>query len=77
MSDCTSIKTELDAARLVLDRLIQPGVRAVQDSDGSRIEYTLGNLNAQREKVALLQAQYDACVGGTRVALTRPISFLF
>lgn len=77
MADCASIKIELDAATAILDRLIQPGVRAVQDSDGSRIEYTMGNVNAQKAKVALLQAQYDACVNGSRVAMTRPINFIF
>lgn len=77
MTDCASIKTDLDAAKAVLDRMMAPGIRAVQDSDGSRIEYTVGNLNAQREKVALLQAQYDACVSGKRTAMTRPINFVF
>lgn len=74
MADCAAIKIELDAAKAVLDKMMQPGVRSVQDSDGSRIEYTIGNYNAQRDKVARLQAQYDACVNSYSA---KPFEFLF
>lgn len=74
MSDCATLKAKLDAAEAVYDRLLQPGVRVVQDSDGSRIEYSLGNVALYRDKVALLRAQYDAC---TRPGAGRPFHFIF
>lgn len=61
--NCAALKAELDAAKAVLDRMMQPGIRAVQDSDGSRIEYSLGNVAAYQQKVAALQMQYDSCCG--------------
>jgi hypothetical protein len=77
-ADCAAIKAKLDAKIAVLDRLVSgAGVRAVQDSDGSRIEYSLPNINALREQIALLQAEYDACLKGTPSVLTRPIQFVF
>jgi hypothetical protein len=71
--DCTALKQQLDNALAILDRMMQPGVRAVQDSDGSRIEYSLGNLQAWKQKVALLQAEYDRCCRRTVSGPFRPI----
>jgi len=76
-ADCAAIKDELDKARATYERLIAPGVRSVMDSDGSRIEYTTGNAEYYRERVQLLQAAYDACIGGRGAALTTPINFIF
>lgn len=74
MADCSAIKTQLDAKQALYDRLIQPGVRVVQDADGSRIEYSLPNVNALREQVALLQAQYDRCLNSNA---SGPFNFVF
>jgi hypothetical protein len=75
--DCAAIKDELDKAKDVYLKLIAPGVRSVYDSDGSRIEYTTGNVEAYRDVVALLQARYDACIAGRPQALTTPINFIY
>lgn len=71
--NCADLKQKLDDALAVLDRMMQPGVRAVQDSDGSRIEYTLGNLQAWKQKVAMLQAEYDRCCRYCASGPFRPI----
>lgn len=78
MADCAAIKTQLDEALALYNRLIAGGgVRAIQDSDGSRIEYSVPNINRLYQRVAYLQAQYDACVNGGVAAVTRPLTFIF
>lgn len=78
MADCAAIKRDLDAAIAALSGL-QSGaaVRSITDSDGSRIEYQSGDIASLRTRVALLQAQYDACIGGLTPMLTRPVQFFF
>lgn len=75
---CADIKAKLDAKQAVLDRLVSgTGIRAVQDTDGSRVEYSQGNVDLLKEQIALLQAQYQACVDGRGAAITRPLNFIF
>ncbi len=78
MADCAAIKTQLDAALAALTAL-QNGaaVRSITDSDGSRIEYQSSNMSALASRVALLQAQYDACIAGSGTVVTRPVNFYF
>lgn len=77
-TNCATIKSRLDAAQAALEGLIAGGaVRSVTDSDGSRIEYTSANLPSLRSYIALLQAQYDACIGGTAAVVTKPVNFFF
>lgn len=74
---CQALKDELDKAKATYERMTAPGIRTVRDSDGSYIEYTTGNVEAYRDRLALLQAQYDACIAGRGAALTRPLTFTF
>lgn len=62
-TDCAAIKLRLDAARLLLDQMMAPGVRSVRDSDGSSIEYTRGDLEGMRRRVFALEQQYNICIG--------------
>lgn len=76
--DCAAIKTRLDAAQAAFDRLSLGGaVRVVVDSDGSRVEYTAASRAELYKYIQLLTAQYAACIGGTRVSVTRPTNFVF
>lgn len=76
--DCAAIKSRLDAAQAALEGLIAGGaVRSVTDSDGSRIEYTAAKLSDLRSYIALLTAQYNACIGGTGTVVTKPVNFFF
>lgn len=78
MADCAAIKAELDSALAAYRRLTEGGAtRVVQDSDGSRIEYTAANAGRLYARIQLLQAQYAACVGGTAPIVTRPLQFFF
>lgn len=78
MADCAAIKAKLDAAQAAFDRLISGrAIRVVVDSDGSRIEYTSANQSKLYQYLQLLQAQYDACIGGTKPAVTKPLQFVF
>jgi hypothetical protein len=78
MADCAEIKTRLDSARAAYDRLINGGaIRVVQDSDGSRVEYTAANSGKLYAYIALLEAQYAGCVAGTSPVATRPLQFFF
>lgn len=77
MADCAAIKARLDSALSAYDRLVTGGaIRVVQDSDGSRIEYTAANSARLYADIGLLQAQYDACTGKPAV-VTRPLTFIF
>lgn len=77
-TDCAAIKSQLDAANAALTAL-QNGaaVRSITDSDGSRIEYQSTDIGKLMSRVALLQAQYDACLAGTGAVVTRPVNFYF
>lgn len=78
MADCNEILTRLEAARAALDAALKGGaVRSVTDSDGSRIEYTAANTSNLVSYIALLQAQYDACIGGTGAVVSRPVNYFF
>lgn len=78
MADCAAIKAKLDSALDAYTRLTQGGaIRVVQDSDGSRVEYTAANAGRLYANIALLQAQYDACIAGVPASVTRPVNFLF
>jgi len=76
---CPEIYTRLLSARAALDGLMKGGaVRAITDTDGSRIEYTSANPGRLISYVALLEAQYAACIGGTSPpVVTRPVQFFF
>lgn len=75
---CTELKNRLDAANLAAASIRSGGgVRSVTDSDGSRIEYSTANLPSLLSYIALLQAQYDACVQGGGAVVTRPVQFFF
>lgn len=75
---CAEIKTRLDAARAAYESLMQGGgIRSITDADGSRIEYTTGNLPSLQSYIALTQAQYDACIGGTGTVVSRPVQFFY
>lgn len=75
---CVQILTRLNAARAALDAVINGGaIRSITDTDGSRVEYTSANSSKLVSYIALLQAQYDACIGGTSTVVTRPVNFFF
>jgi hypothetical protein len=75
---CAQIKTRLDTARAALDAVLIGGApRVIQDTDGSRIEYSSANPSRLISYVSLLQAQYDACLTGLSPIVTRPVTFLF
>ena len=78
MADCASILAQLNEAKAALHALNIGGVvRSITDSDGSRIEYSQANKTGLASYVALLQAQYDACVAGTPAVLTKPVNYFF
>lgn len=75
---CADILNRLNEAKLAMHNARIGGVlRSVTDSDGSRIEYSQANLTNLSSYIALLQAQYDACVGGTAAVVTRPVNYFF
>jgi hypothetical protein len=75
---CAEIKSRLDAAQAAYDALLAGGaVRSITDSDGSRIEYTSANLPSLVSRLALLTAQYNACLAGTGTVVTKPVNFFF
>ncbi len=75
---CPEILVRLTEARTALSALLRGGaVRAIQDTDGSRIEYTSANPSRLVSYVALLEAQYAACLTGTPTVVTRPVQFFF
>ena len=76
--DCAAIKSRLDAAQAALEGLIAGGaIRSITDSDGSRIEDTSAQLPSLRSYIALLMAQYNACIAGTGTVVTKPVNFFF
>jgi hypothetical protein len=78
-TDCAAIKALLDE-KLAQYNLATGGggIRSVQDSDTSRIEYNAPNAQRLLQDIQLLQAQYAACIAGTSPAvLTKPINFVF
>lgn len=78
MATCAEIKAELDSALAAYKRLTEGGaLRVVQDSDGSRVEYTAANSSRLLQRIQLLQAQYDACLAGTSTVVTQPLQFFF
>lgn len=78
MADCAEILNRLNEAKAALHAVRIGGVvRSITDSDGSRIEYSQANMNNLTSYVALLQAQYDACVAGTGAVVTRPVNYFF
>lgn len=78
MADCAAIKTKLDEAEAALHRVHLGGtVRRVRDLSGEEIEYNAANLANLKSYIALLTAQYAACLNGTGVAITRPVNPLF
>lgn len=76
---CAELLTRLNAAKAALIGVQNGGaIRAITDSDGSRIEYTSANPARLISYVALLQAMYDACIAGTSPpVVTRPVNFFF
>lgn len=77
-TDCAGIKQALE------DKIAQynlatggGGIRSVQDSDTSRIEYNAPNAQRLMQDIQLLQAAYAACVGGAAAQMTKPINFVF
>lgn len=78
MADCAEILARLNAAKVALEALYKGGtVRSITDADGSRIEYNAAKPERLISYVALLQAQYDACIAGTSPVLTKPVNFYF
>lgn len=78
MATCPEIKAELDSALAAYRRLTEGGAaRVVQDSDGSRIEYTAANSGRLLMRIQLLQAQYAACLTGATPVVTKPLQFFF
>jgi len=78
MADCADILRRLNAAKAALELVNTTGqVRAITDTDGSRIEYSIQRPQNLVSYVALLQAQYDACIAGTATIVTRPVNFFF
>lgn len=78
MADCSAILTRLNFARAALDTAMAGGaIRAVTDSDGSRIEYTAASPARLLTYISRLQAEYDMCIGAPITAATKPLTFLF
>lgn len=78
MADCAALKTRLDQLIAARDRLLTgKQIAVVVDANRSRVEYTPANSNSLYAEIAKVQAQYDACVGGTAVALTKPFQYFF
>ena len=78
MADCTEILNRLNEAKSALHAVRIGGVvRSISDSDGSRIEYSQANQANLVSYVALLEAQYAACVSGTSVVVARPVNYFF
>jgi hypothetical protein len=76
--DCAALLAQLNEAKAALHALSIGGVvRSITDSDGSRIEYSQANKVNLVSYVALLQAQYDACIGSTAPVLTKPVNYFF
>lgn len=78
MADCADILRQLNAAKAALEALNTSGIiRSITDTDGSRIEYSVQRPQNLTSYVALLQAQYDACIAGTATIVTKPVNFFF
>ena len=77
-TDCAAIKEALEE-KLAQYNLATGGggIRSVQDSDSSRIEYNAPNAQRLMQDIQMLQAAYAACVGQTAAAMTKPINFIF
>jgi hypothetical protein len=76
---CADIKARLDAANRAYDRLVAgEQVVVIVDAFRSRVEYKPAELSQLTQQIAVLQAQYDACINPGKVtALTRPVTFRF
>lgn len=78
MADCADILRRLNEAKAALEGVLKGGsIRSIQDTDGSRVEYNAANQTNLRNYIALLQAQYDACIAGTSTVVTRPVNYFF
>lgn len=77
-TDCAAIKALLDE-KLAAYNLAAGGgsIRAVTDSDNSRVEYMSPNMDRLMKDIQLLQAQYAACIGGQSAVVTKPVNFVF
>jgi hypothetical protein len=78
-TNCADIKARLEE-KLAAYHLATSGggIRSVQDSDTSRIEYQSPNAERLMRDIQLLQAMYTACLAGTAPAvMTKPINYLF
>jgi hypothetical protein len=76
---CADIKARLDAANRAYDRLVAgEQVVVIVDAFRSRVEYKPAELSQLTQQIAVLQAQYNACINpGKITALTRPVTFRF
>lgn len=77
--DCAKLKALLDEKLAAYNLATNGGaIRAVTDSDGSRIEYMSPNAQRLLQDIQLLQASYAACLAGCSTpVMTRPINYLF
>lgn len=76
--DCTALKTRLDQLIAARDRLLTgKQLVVVVDANRSRVEYTPAKSDELYAEIAKLQAQYNACIGGTLTVLTRPLQYFF
>jgi 4-hydroxy-L-threonine phosphate dehydrogenase PdxA len=79
MADCSAIKAQLDEANRAYDSISNGAqVVVIVDAFRSRVEYGRANMPELKVKIALLEAQYAACLAGKpRAVMTRPIQFWF
>lgn len=72
MADLATLTAQLTELQAKLTAAIVPGVRSVQDSDGSRVEYSLGNPAVIQAEIRRVEAQIAILQ-----SCTRPFSYLF
>lgn len=78
MADCAAILQKLNEANAALHTASIGGtVRRVRDLSGEEIEYNAANTANLRSYIALLTAQYNQCINGGALAITRPVTPLF
>lgn len=76
--DCAAIKTQIDNLTAARTRLLSgQQVVVVVDAFRSRVEYKPADVDKLYTEIAKLQAQYDACISGNPVVMTRPLQFIF
>jgi len=78
-ADCSVIKAQLDEANRAYNEISNGAqVVVIVDAFRSRVEYGRANIPELKAKIALLQAQYVACLAGKpHAVMTRPVQFFF